>query len=96
MSDTAETTQQTSSDAIETVTIDNLESLLESAFRPHSDEAKLAVRVEVATLAEQLVTTAMTTSDDAIKTNEALVAEIDHKLSEQINKILHHDTFRTL
>jgi len=96
MSDPAETTTPSTGDAIDTVTIDNLESLLDAAFRPHSDEAKLAVRVAVGALAEQLVTTEMTTSDDAIKTIEALVAEIDHKLSEQMNRILHHESFRTL
>lgn len=95
MSDTAES-QATDGEAIETLTIDNLESLIDSEFKPRSDEAKLAVREAVHALAEQLVTSEMTTSDDAIKTIEALVAEIDRKLSEQMNAILHHDTFQQL
>ena len=35
-------------------------------------------------------------SDNAIKTIEAIIAEIDRKLTEQINLILHHQDFKTL
>ena len=35
-------------------------------------------------------------SDDAIRTITAIIAELDRKLSEQVNRILHHDEFRAL
>ena len=35
-------------------------------------------------------------SDDAIKSIEAMIAEIDRKLSEQINQIIHHEDFKKL
>jgi len=35
-------------------------------------------------------------SDNAIRTIEAIIAEIDRKLSEQINLILHHEDFKAL
>ena len=35
-------------------------------------------------------------SDDAIKSIEAMIAEIDKKLSEQINIIMHHEDFKAL
>lgn len=33
----------------------------------------------------------MTISNDAYQTIEAMIAEIDRKLSEQINQIIHHE-----
>ena len=35
-------------------------------------------------------------SDDAVRTIETIVAEIDKKLSEQINLIMHHQDFQRL
>jgi type VI secretion system protein ImpC len=39
---------------------------------------------------------AVTISDDTYQTIEAIIAEIDRKLSEQINLILHHEDFQKL
>src|SRR6056297_1666785 len=96
MSDTTASSKTTEAEAIDTITLDNLSSLIENEFKPRTAEAKLSVQQAVQTLAQQLVTSEMTTSDDAIKTIEALIAEIDHKLGEQLNEVLHHETFRTL
>jgi len=35
-------------------------------------------------------------SDDAIKTIEGIIAELDKKLSEQVSKIIHHEDFKAL
>ena len=35
-------------------------------------------------------------SDDAVRTIEAIIAEIDKKLTEQVNQILHHQDFQQL
>ena len=35
-------------------------------------------------------------SDDALRTIESIVAEIDKKLTEQVNLILHHEEFQQL
>ena len=83
-------------DAVDTITLDKLTDLLEAEFRPRSSEAGNAVVAAVNTLAQQLVTTEMIASEDATKTIEALVAEIDRKIAEQMNEILHHDDFQTL
>jgi type VI secretion system protein ImpC len=47
-------------------------------------------------LASQALEETALISDDAVKSIESMIAEIDNKLSEQVNKILHHDDFQKL
>jgi type VI secretion system protein ImpC len=70
--------------------------LLEKEFRTKTDHARQAVEHAVQTLAEQALSHSITISDDAYKSIEAMIAQIDHKLSEQINLILHHGDFQKL
>jgi type VI secretion system protein ImpC len=78
------------------VEVSEFESLLNKEFRPKTTEAKSAVREAVQTLAAQALSATALVSDDAIKTIEGLIAEIDKKLSEQINLIMHHEDFKAL
>ncbi|KLG05265.1 EvpB family type VI secretion protein [Enterobacter cloacae subsp. cloacae] len=71
-------------------------ALLTREFKPKSEQAKSAVEMAVKTLAEQALSTSITMADDAYKNIAAIIAEIDHKLSEQINLILHHEEFQRL
>jgi type VI secretion system protein ImpC len=48
----------------------------------------------VRTLAEQALMNAATMTDDAYSSIEAIIAEIDRKLSEQINLVLHKEEFQ--
>lgn len=72
------------------------EQLLQKEFKPKTEEAKSAVNHAVATLAQQALKNAVIISDDTYQTIEAIIAEIDRKLSEQINLIIHHDEFQKL
>ena len=72
------------------------EQLLQKEFKPKTEEAKSAVNNAVATLAQQALQNAITISDDTYQTIEAIIAELDKKLSEQINLILHHEDFQKL
>jgi type VI secretion system protein ImpC len=72
------------------------ETLLKKEFKPKSDHAKEAIGSAVRTLAEQALAETSLISEDAVKTIEAIIAEIDRKLSEQINKIMHHEDFQAL
>lgn len=72
------------------------ESLLQKEFRPKTEEAKSAVNQAVSTLAGQALKNSLIVSNDAYQTIEAMIAEIDRKLSEQINTIIHHKDFQTL
>src|SRR6266481_3531400 len=82
--------------AAATAEITEFEALLNKEFKPKSDEAKSAVKLAVQTLAEQALAASTLVSDNAIKTIEAIIAEIDRKLTEQINMILHQQDFKTL
>lgn len=68
-------------------------SLLDREFKSKTDEARQAVEVAVRTLAEQALVNATTMTDDAYSSIEAIIAEIDRKLSEQINLVLHKEEF---
>jgi len=88
--------QQQAQEASTTMEASEFESLLGKEFKPKTDKAKDAVITAVKTLAEQALSSTALISDDAVKTIEAMVAEIDAKLSEQINVIMHHEDFKAL
>ena len=71
-------------------------SLLKKEFRPKSDEARSAVEEAVKTLAQQALDNTSLVSDDALRSIEGIIAEIDKKLTEQINLIMHHEDFQKL
>jgi type VI secretion system protein ImpC len=73
-----------------------LSSLLQKEFKPKTEQAREAVENAVRTLAEQALASSVTISADAYKTVQAIIAEIDRKLSEQINLILHHPDYQQL
>ncbi|MEQ9885875.1 type VI secretion system contractile sheath large subunit [Pectobacterium zantedeschiae] len=75
---------------------DEFSALLNKEFRPKSDQAREAVERAVKTLAQQALENTITVSSDAYRTIQALIAEIDEKLSQQVNQIIHHDDFQTL
>lgn len=85
--------QHTEAGAIETTEFSNL---LSKEFKPKTDQARLAVENAVKTLAEQALANTVTVSRDAYNTIESIIAEIDRKLSEQINLIIHHQDFQAL
>jgi type VI secretion system protein ImpC len=71
-------------------------SLLNKEFKPKSDEAKSAVETAVLTLAQQALANTKLIGSDVIVSIEAMIAEIDKKMSEQVNAILHHAEFQQL
>jgi type VI secretion system protein ImpC len=74
----------------------DFESLLQKEFRPKSDRNKEEVEQAVKILAAQALEKASLVSDDVIKTISAIVAEIDKKLTDQINHIIHHPEYQKL
>lgn len=75
---------------------DEFSALLNKEFRPRSDQAREAVENAVKTLAQQALENSVTSSSDAYHTIQALIAEIDGKLTQQINQIIHHEEFQQL
>ncbi len=89
---------QKETQAAETVAIEpsEFDSLLKKEFKPKSDHAKEAINSAVRTLAEQALSDTALISDDSVRTIESIIAEIDRKLSEQINQIMHHEDFQKI
>jgi type VI secretion system protein ImpC len=71
-------------------------SLLNKEFKPKSEEAKSAVETAILTLAQQALSQTKLIGTDVVNSIEAMIAELDKKLSEQINLIMHHPEFQQL
>ncbi len=71
-------------------------SLLKKEFKPKSDEAKSAVENAVLTLAQQALSQTKLVSTDVVNSIESMIAELDRKLTEQINLIMHNPEFQQL
>ncbi|HEX5420348.1 MAG TPA: type VI secretion system contractile sheath large subunit [Gammaproteobacteria bacterium] len=75
---------------------DEFAQLLNKEFKPKSDRARQQVEAAVQTLAQQVLSDQDLIVDDAINSINAIIAEIDAKLTEQINLILHNPEFQQL
>ncbi len=93
---TEQTTATETANAEASLESSDFSTLLEKEFRPKSDQAKEAVENAVQTLAQQALEKTTLISDDVLTSIEAIIAEIDAKLSEQINQILHHEDYQKL
>ncbi len=82
--------------AATTVATDELSQLLQKEFKPKTDQARSAVEAAVQTLAQQALSQTVHHASDAYATIQAIITEIDQKLTEQINTILHHEQFQQL
>jgi type VI secretion system protein ImpC len=71
-------------------------ALLNKEFKPQSDRAREEVESAVRTLAEQALAGVKLTSQDAVQNIQAIIAELDRKLSAQTNQILHHPDLQEL
>ncbi|HEY3636372.1 MAG TPA: type VI secretion system contractile sheath large subunit [Caldimonas sp.] len=71
-------------------------SLLNKEFKPKSDDAKSAVEQAVLTLAQQALSQTNLIGSDVVMSIEAMIAELDRKLSKQVNAILHREDFQKL
>jgi type VI secretion system protein ImpC len=78
------------------VELSDFESLLNKEFKARDVPRKTAVQSAVRTLAEQALASTKLISTDAVKTISAIIAEIDKKLSEQINLVMHNEDFKKL
>ena len=82
--------------AVQTTETSDFASLLNKEFKPQSTRAREEVESAVATLAQQALGTAATISSDVVASIQAIVAELDKKLSAQVNEIMHNPDFQSL
>lgn len=73
---------------------DQFAALLQKEFKPKTDRARAEVENAVRTLAEQALRETTVVSDDVVGTIKAIIAEIDKKLSDQVNAIMHSERFQ--
>src|SRR6516165_12564695 len=81
---------------VQTAELNEFESLLNKEFKPKTSQAQEAIQSAVRTLAAQALQGAQLISPDVLRTVEAMITELDRKLSEQINLIIHHEDFKAL
>jgi len=91
-----ETAEQQRAAAAAPEQINEFESLLNKEFRARDTQKQSAVQTAVRTLAEQALGATQLISGDVTRTISAMIAELDKKLSEQINLIIHHEDFKAL
>ncbi len=82
--------------AITTLSADTFSAVLMKEFNPRTEQSEEAIDGAVKTLALQALENAVVMSNDAYQTIQAVIAEIDRKLSQQINTIIHHGDFQQL
>jgi type VI secretion system protein ImpC len=92
----AEAKEQAQGGATEAVEASEFGALLKKEFKPQTERAQQEVEGAVRTLAEQALAGTKLISKDVVQTIERLIAEIDRKLSEQINLIMHNEEFQKL
>jgi type VI secretion system protein ImpC len=90
----AKTDQQVGSQTTESSS--DFSALLQKEFKPKSDRAREEVESAVRTLAAQVLEDQDLIADDAVNSINAIVAEIDRKLAEQVNLIIHNPQFQAL
>jgi len=91
-----ETAAQGGAPAAATTEMGAFEALLNQEFKARDVEKQSAVQTAVRTLAQQALASTQLISADALKTISGIIAELDRKLSEQINLIIHHEDFKAL
>src|SRR3984885_15209181 len=81
---------------VQTTETSDFSALLQKEFKPKSDRARKEVETAVRTLASQVLEDKDLIADDAVNSINAIVAEIDRKLAEQINLIMHNPQFQQM
>jgi len=71
-------------------------ALLNREFKPKTDRAREAVEAAVQTLAQQALANTTLIAGDALRSIEAIIAAIDAKLTEQVNEVMHDESFQKL
>ena len=75
---------------------DEFAALLRKEFKPKSDPARSAVEAAVLTLAQQALANTALVDTDALTAIEGMIAELDKRLSAQVNAVMHHPDFQQM
>jgi type VI secretion system protein ImpC len=76
--------------------LDEFSDILKQTIKPRTEEAAKEVDSAVVALVKEALSDDTVISDDVIDTIQAMLARIDKKLTDQVNKIIHATEFQTL
>lgn len=82
--------------AAEATNLDEFAALLDRDFAPKSNEMRTEAHKAVQTLAEMALKKANLVPEEAVNQIKEMIEEIDRKLSDQVNEILHAAEFQKL
>jgi len=92
----AEAEKQTEAAAGATAESTDFTSLLQKQFKPQTDRARDEVEAAVKTLAQHALEQTALIGSDVVESINAMIAEIDKKMSAQVNAIIHHPDYQQL
>ena len=92
----SEQAEQQREELLQSVEESGFDSLLKQKFRPKSEREQSNVEVAVNTFAEHVLAETGIISDDLIESIDSIIAELDSKLSDQINEVMHNEEFQEL
>src|SRR3954447_9556508 len=75
---------------------DEFAALLKQSFKPRTERAATEVENAVQTLVEQALVDTSVVKSDVLDTIEEMIAQLDQKLSAQINEIMHAPEFQQI
>jgi type VI secretion system protein ImpC len=80
----------------ETLQPDEFAALLKQSFKPRTERAATEVENAVKTLVEQALADASLVKGDVLDTIEQMIAQLDRKLSDQMNEVIHAPEFQQI
>ena len=81
---------------VETRDTDEFSALLKQSFKPRTERAATEVENAVQTLVEQALVDTSLIKSDVLDTIEEMIAQLDKKLSAQMNAIMHAPEFQQI
>ena len=91
-----EKTSQKQDAAVGTTEAEDFSQLLKESFKPRTPDAETEVENAVSTLVKQALQDQSVVKEDVLETVDEMIAQLDAKLTEQTNEILHHPEFQKL
>ena len=76
--------------------LDSFLAEVDTKFNPRTDEMRTEIQSAVQTLAKVALRSGKIVPEQVVNTINGMIAEIDRKLSEQINEVLHHEEFQRM
>jgi len=91
-----ETVRSPNDALVETREADEFSALLKQSFKPRTERAATEVESAVKILVEQALVDTSLIKTDVLDTIEEMIAQLDKKLSAQMNEILHAPEFQQI